>query len=502
MIVQESNRRPAVPAYSSSPAKLRARLKGAEALLRDDPKGTLVIANELLAQAFLCGEHRLYIQIALLNFGCCFLLRDNPNCWVHLQKAEKVNEQYIKRESERLDNTIKILWRKSLLLHDANEISEAIEILQQAISICPKDHELYYRLFNDLAFNHAGRGEHVQAIDIYYQLVEWLLADSSESKKEHLDLLLTTYMRLADSYCMINDSEQARHFVAKGLGLMDFGVGKSSHRSAFYTILADLSKAEGDHPSALSHYQYALQALGPYEERSHQAELHCRISSSLIKLNRYDEVKSHLDAAYIIAQEMNEPMLSASVQMVFAKLHHHAGRTREAIEAYERARGYLNTNSPDFEIEICINISLLYEELGEYREAYDYYQKAMKVEAAYRGAAIQQQVSRKELKYRIQQKLHEQEAELKESNSWENFRLGFEKMYPQFFPVLTRSVKELTPMELKICALLHAQFSSKDIASLLSLSIHTVHTHRRFIRKKLKVAERDNLVPAIIQYST
>ncbi|MEW5723942.1 MAG: LuxR C-terminal-related transcriptional regulator, partial [Thermodesulfobacteriota bacterium] len=44
---------------------------------------------------------------------------------------------------------------------------------------------------------------------------------------------------------------------------------------------------------------------------------------------------------------------------------------------------------------------------------------------------------------------------------------------------------KLTPNEMKICQFIQAGSSSKDIAESMSLSVETVQTHRRNIRKKL-----------------
>lgn len=50
---------------------------------------------------------------------------------------------------------------------------------------------------------------------------------------------------------------------------------------------------------------------------------------------------------------------------------------------------------------------------------------------------------------------------------------------------------KLTPTEMKVCQFLQAGSSSKDIAEALNLSLGTVQTHRKNIRKKLKLQHRD-----------
>ena len=52
----------------------------------------------------------------------------------------------------------------------------------------------------------------------------------------------------------------------------------------------------------------------------------------------------------------------------------------------------------------------------------------------------------------------------------------------------------LSPREVEICNMIKNGMPSKEIASILNVSVHTIHTQRRNIRKKLRLAgNRKNL---------
>jgi DNA-binding NarL/FixJ family response regulator len=52
----------------------------------------------------------------------------------------------------------------------------------------------------------------------------------------------------------------------------------------------------------------------------------------------------------------------------------------------------------------------------------------------------------------------------------------------------------LTPREMEVCNMIRNGFSSKQIASLLKVSVYTVHNQRRSIRRKLQIDDgRTNL---------
>jgi tetratricopeptide (TPR) repeat protein len=62
-----------------------------------------------------------------------------------------------------------------------------------------------------------------------------------------------------------------------------------------------------------------------------------------------------------------------------------------------------------------------------------------------------------------------------------------------FYSRLLTNFPDLTPTELKICAMLRLNLSTKEIALLLTRSIRTIDFTRNSIRKKLKLGIQDNL---------
>ncbi len=56
---------------------------------------------------------------------------------------------------------------------------------------------------------------------------------------------------------------------------------------------------------------------------------------------------------------------------------------------------------------------------------------------------------------------------------------------------LTKKSYKLTPREIELCNLIKAGLPSKDISKLLNISITTVDKHRRNIRKKLEITNRE-----------
>ncbi|MEM9675856.1 MAG: tetratricopeptide repeat protein, partial [Bacteroidota bacterium] len=79
------------------------------------------------------------------------------------------------------------------------------------------------------------------------------------------------------------------------------------------------------------------------------------------------------------------------------------------------------------------------------------------------------------------------------SQNWEEFELRFLSVNEGFYGRLQESFPGLSQHDHKICALIKLNFSSKDMARLLGISVESVHTTRYRLRKKLGLDRKINL---------
>jgi DNA-binding CsgD family transcriptional regulator len=74
------------------------------------------------------------------------------------------------------------------------------------------------------------------------------------------------------------------------------------------------------------------------------------------------------------------------------------------------------------------------------------------------------------------------------------FETRFNSVYEYFYSQLKALAPDLTPNELRICALMRLNITTKEIALLTNRSIGTIDNTRSSIRKKLKIDEEINLL--------
>lgn len=83
---------------------------------------------------------------------------------------------------------------------------------------------------------------------------------------------------------------------------------------------------------------------------------------------------------------------------------------------------------------------------------------------------------------------------MNDDRDWNLFENSFNEAHDSFFRKLKAQHPDLVPNDLKLCAFLHMNMSSKEMASLLNISLRGVEIRRYRLRKKLNVPHDKNLV--------
>lgn len=82
---------------------------------------------------------------------------------------------------------------------------------------------------------------------------------------------------------------------------------------------------------------------------------------------------------------------------------------------------------------------------------------------------------------------------LSSAKNWEEFEARFIAVNKDFYERLNERFPKLTQGDQRLCALIKLNFSSKDMAKLMGISVESVHTTRYRLRKKLKLSRKVNL---------
>ncbi|MES1160871.1 MAG: triple tyrosine motif-containing protein, partial [Bacteroidota bacterium] len=87
----------------------------------------------------------------------------------------------------------------------------------------------------------------------------------------------------------------------------------------------------------------------------------------------------------------------------------------------------------------------------------------------------------------------------KNDDEWNQFAIYFDQVHNNFISILKTKFPGLSSTDLKLCAYLRLNLSSKEIAQLLNISLKGVEISRYRIRKKLALSPEINLYDFLIE---
>ena len=88
---------------------------------------------------------------------------------------------------------------------------------------------------------------------------------------------------------------------------------------------------------------------------------------------------------------------------------------------------------------------------------------------------------------------------LSDTSDWELFQEAFNNADSKFLKKIKTEHPSLTPNDLRLCAYLRLNLSSKEIAPLLNISPRSVEIKRYRLRKKMELTHEKSLVEYILE---
>jgi DNA-binding CsgD family transcriptional regulator len=82
---------------------------------------------------------------------------------------------------------------------------------------------------------------------------------------------------------------------------------------------------------------------------------------------------------------------------------------------------------------------------------------------------------------------------------WEEFERRFQQVHEDFYEKLRLKYPDLTPNEIKICAFLKLNMTTKDISAITFQSVKSIQVARNRMRKKMGIIRDENLISIIQQ---
>lgn len=102
---------------------------------------------------------------------------------------------------------------------------------------------------------------------------------------------------------------------------------------------------------------------------------------------------------------------------------------------------------------------------------------------------------------RLYQRMHSLIKEIvNDQSDWQAFEAYFNSAHQHFIDRFRHTYSDITPGDLRLCCLLRMNLSTKEIASLLNISIRAVELRRYRLRKRIGLESEQNLTDFLINF--
>lgn len=409
------------------------------------------------------------------------------------------------------------------------DIPKALPLLTQALTVFQSIGDAEWTanaltLFGDI---HARIGEHSQAIEDYHRVLTILVELNLESSIGGM------YGRIASLYRQIEDQTNHSRYAFKALAVYQKREDKIGIAVALGNI-ANMYLDERQHARAAPYIEQSLELYRQLGYTNNEAMAWGKMS--IIYRERGDIAEAfrcYRKGLALCRKSEDKPTLGKLYETL-GVLCHKTGRPQHCLHYFLKALSVFEELGDLLYLhQIHRLLALIYEELGNPEKGLHHFKEFDRIREEYAGInkRIQSGMTEQILEVRkvmeqlkveesanteLQETLREKEtrltsltlelirsgetekkrkgeaassssasADILNTENWDLFARQFHKVHHGFYPGLLKRCPSLTPTEAKVCSLIKAGLSSKEIAEILCISKRTVDNHRAHVNKKM-----------------
>lgn len=348
---------------------------------------------------------------------------------------------------------------------EINNPTQASQNIQQAISLCDtNDYEDLGQYYNNIAQFYYDEGKKNEAFDCMWKSIHYRERINDEYG------LGRNYIGLAQLYFKENNIKKARYYTEKAIATGQKINSKLLLQNA-YTIYIDLFELEKDYQSSNSYLKKLFDLKNEL--------INDTISSKITALKlQYDfDKKITEDRIKIQNKELKYKLTLVIILslLIGITLLYFLARNRNKRIQLEKIN--LEKDLEFRNKELTSNVMFL---LRNSDLIHSIINRLQHIKLGLKG----QQAGE------IKDIISELQSVMK-NDLWDEFKVRFNQVHLDFYKKLQEYCPDLSPADLKLCAFLRLNMSSKEIAALCGVTVRSVEVMRSRLRKKLKISNTD-----------
>ncbi|TSE03470.1 tetratricopeptide repeat protein [Aquimarina algiphila] len=333
--------------------------------------------------------------------------------------------------------------------------------------------------------------------EIYYHLKDYnkaidYLKKSLENHVYNGDYTskMITCHRLSKTYLAIHKLGQAKFYATKALGISKKIKNLKGEKNT-YTILASIVEQEGRGMEASGYYKKALELKDSMlkienEKQARQLQMMYETEQKELQIDQ-QENEIQLLKQRVKINKLKYSLLIIVLVLILIILGFGFYETKQKIERSKLLAKHSRLEKEKLDDELsfkkrelithALHLAKKNTVLEKLKQTIEKFVLAEKENITF---------DYRQLTAIIQQ-------ELRDDESWENFRNYFEHIHQDFYTTVKKKYPKITPGELRLIALLKMNLSYKEIGGILNITQEGVKKARYRLRKKLNIKPEESL---------
>lgn len=495
-------------AHAAYMASLDYGLKVEPILKLASPLEIITFLDKAIQQAYASGNDRLIAEISINYAEICYALKEYEASMMYF-----INGLELK---EKLDIPINPFYFRMLgeLLYKIKEYQESIYYSVKSIQTTrPMRDNMdsvsvmwahntaalgYHRLQQyDSAFYYYNRGlDYANAVNqevwkgiisgnmgqVYFELQQYekalplLLFDYTVSKEvELLDNAANSLQWAARTQLAMGNHSKALEYIREAFSFLEVA-REPFYKRNIYATAVELFKTIGVYDSA---FYYTKK----YEFLNDSLNRVIALSSIKVSKIRANDEKNRYQISALQREQEKQAMQRNILVVVFVLLcliglllfNRHQLKSRLKLEQLERDKQTMEAEI----VSARHQLSIITKKVAEKTSLIE----KLEAQILHKMNTEDQQALIAEL---AQQTILTEEE-------WYQFKSLFQTIYPSFFSQLKQQVPDITIAEQRLAALIRLQLTSKQMASMLGISVDSVHKTRQRLRQRFNITKEVNI---------
>ncbi|MEO6049316.1 MAG: LuxR family transcriptional regulator, partial [Candidatus Kapaibacterium sp.] len=484
-----------------------------------EPSRALELATEALEIAGGLGESH-HIAASLKSIGLCNLeLRRYNEAITHFGRSRRTFEEL--GEQQELAGLMLAIGSAQVRLHHYPVAAVAYRESLRLSGELNDQHGTALAL-SALGNLHADVGDYSAALTHHLRALE-IHREGSDC-----DIVGIGYSDIGHVHALLGDFDRALAAFEHGLSMF-METGNHYLQARALGNIGAIYLSRGEATSALESGLRVLVIQEKIGNAGGLAEALIAVAGMYRAGGGLNQAFDYFSRALRIAESLGENRLRAIALIQIGELSGERGEQWRGISLLDQALEIVGPiGDHHLESRIHYALSKIFEDIGDPDKAFEHYREHIRIREDLQGETQRKIAAELEVRFALEKAERDREnfrlraAELERDveqksreltamamslvqlrssgaetgdveSDWKIFERQLDQLHPDFLRTLSERYPDLTPAELKVCALLRTNLSTKDISGVLYLSERTVENHRYRIRRKMRLPADTNL---------